>query len=98
MSKATGGNIKRKRFSDEQSIGILEAAEVSGNIRSACKEKNISEPVSYRWRNKYGGMDASEATESWLREYNCERSYGSLGGLAALMFFKHGNPRDREAA
>jgi hypothetical protein len=90
--------MKRKRFSDEQSIGILEAAEVPGNIRSAWKERNLSEPVCYRWRDKYGGMDVSEATESWLREYNYERLHGSLGGRTALMVFKHGNPRDREAA
>ena len=64
--------MKRKRFSEEQIIGILKAAEVAGNIRSACKEHNISEQTFYRWRNKYGGMDVSEAKK--LRELERENS------------------------
>ena len=47
-------------LSEEQIIGILKATEVAGNIRSACKENNISEQTFYRWRNKYGGMEVSE--------------------------------------
>ena len=35
--------MKRARFSEEQIIGILKAAEVIGNIREACKEHNITE-------------------------------------------------------
>ncbi len=64
--------MKRKRFSEEQIIGILKAAEVTGNIRSACKEHNISEQTFYRWRNKYGGMEVSEARK--LRELERENS------------------------
>ena len=64
--------MKRKRFSEEQIIGILKAAEVSGNIRSACKEHNVSEQTFYRWRNKFGGMDVSEAKK--LRELERENS------------------------
>ncbi len=64
--------MKRKRFSEEQIIGILKAAEVSGNIRSACKEHNVSEQTFYCWRNKYGGMDVSEAKK--LRELERENS------------------------
>ncbi len=64
--------MKRKRFSEEQIIGILKAAEVSGNIRSACKEHNISEQTFYRWRNKFGGLDVSEAKK--LRELERENS------------------------
>jgi putative transposase len=64
--------MKRKRFSEEQIIGILKAAEVTGNIRSACKEHNISEQTFYRWRNKFGGMDVSEAKK--LRELERENT------------------------
>ena len=48
--------MKQKRFSEEQIIGILKAAEVSGNIRAACQEHNVSEQTFYRWRQKYGLM------------------------------------------
>ena len=64
--------MKRKRFKEEQIIGILKAAEVAGNIRSACKEHNISEQTFYRWRNKYGGMEVSEAKK--LRDLERENS------------------------
>ncbi len=64
--------MKRKRFSEEQIIGILKAAEVTGNIRSACKEHNVSEQTFYRWRNKYGGMEVSEAKK--LRELERENA------------------------
>jgi len=53
--------MKRARFSEEQIIGILKAAESSGSIREACREHNVTEQTFYRWRRKYGGMDVSEA-------------------------------------
>ena len=52
--------MKRKRFTEEQIIGILKAAEVIGNIRVACKEHNITEQTFYRWKKKYGGLGISE--------------------------------------
>ncbi len=64
--------MKRARFSEEQIIGILKAAEVIGNIREACKEHNITEQTFYRWRRKFGGMDVSEAKK--LRELERENS------------------------
>ena len=64
--------MKRKRFSEEQIITILKAAEVSGNVRSACQEHNVSEQTFYRWRQKYGGMEVSEAKK--LRELERENS------------------------
>ena len=54
----------RKRYTEEQIIGILKAAEASGNIRSSCAEHNITEQTFYRWRRKYGGMDVSQGKET----------------------------------
>jgi putative transposase len=53
--------MKRARFSEEQIIGILKAAEAGGNIREVCREHNITEQTFYRWRRKYGGLEVSEA-------------------------------------
>jgi putative transposase len=64
--------MKRARFKEEQIIGILKAAEASGNIRSACSEHNITEQTFYRWRRKYGGMEVSEAKK--LKELEQENS------------------------
>ena len=64
--------MKRARFSEEQIIGILKAAEAAGNIRAVCAEHNITEQSFYRWRRKYGGMDVSEAKK--LRELERENA------------------------
>lgn len=64
--------MKRARFSEEQIIGILKAAEAVGNIRAVCQEHNITEQTFYRWRRKFGGMDVSEAKK--LRELERENS------------------------
>ena len=64
--------MKRARFTEEQIIGILKEAEAAGNIRSVCREHNLTEQSFYRWRNKYGGMDVSEARK--LRELERENS------------------------
>jgi putative transposase len=71
--------MKRARFTEEQIIGILKAAEAAGNIRSVCAEHNITEQTFYRWRRKYGGMEVSEAKK--LREL--ERENGELKRMVA---------------
>ena len=64
--------MKRARFSEEQIIGILKAAEAAGNVRGVCREHNITEQTFYRWRRKYGGMEISEAKK--LRALEQENS------------------------
>ena len=71
--------MKRARFSEEQIIGILKAAEAAGNIRAVCAEHNITEQTFYRWRRKYGGLEVSEAKK--LREL--ERENGELKRMVA---------------
>lgn len=53
--------MKRKRFTEEQIIGVLKEAESTGNVRDTCRKHNVTEQTFYRWRQKYGGMDVSEA-------------------------------------
>ena len=53
--------MKRKRFSEEQIIRILKEGEALGNVREACRQHNITEQTYYRWRNKSGGMEVSDA-------------------------------------
>ena len=64
--------MKRKRFSEEQIIKILKEAESAGNIRDLCRLHNITEQTFYRWRNKFGGMEVSEARR--LRELERENA------------------------
>ncbi len=64
--------MKKKRFSEEQIIRILKESEAIGNVREVCRQHNVTEQTFYRWRNKFGGMEISEARR--LRSMEKENS------------------------
>ena len=51
--------MKKSRFSDSQIIAILKKAEAGTPVPALCREHGISSATFYKWRSKYGGMDAS---------------------------------------
>lgn len=53
--------MKRKRFSEEQIIRILQEAESGMSARDICRKHDIAEQTFYRWKSKYGGMEVAEA-------------------------------------
>jgi putative transposase len=53
--------MRAKRFTEEQIIGILKEAEAGGVTLEVCRRHGVSANTFYRWRQKYGGMDVSEA-------------------------------------
>ncbi len=53
--------MKRRRFTDDQIIGILKEHEAGLSAADLCRKHGISDATFYKWRSKYGGMDVSDA-------------------------------------
>ena len=51
--------MKKSRFTDSQIIDALKRAEAGLSVPDLCRELGISSATFYKWRAKYGGMDAS---------------------------------------
>ena len=64
--------MKRRRFSEEQIIGVLKEAEAGAKTQELCRKHGISEATFYNWKAKYGGMTVSEARR--LRELEAENA------------------------
>ena len=51
--------MKNSRYSDSQILNILKQAENGVPVAQLCREHGMSSATFYKWRSKYGGMDAS---------------------------------------
>ena len=51
--------MKTSRFSEPQIMAILRQAEGGVPVPELCREHGMSTASFYKWRAKYGGMDAS---------------------------------------
>jgi putative transposase len=51
--------MKTSRYSDSQILAILKQAEAGTPVPTLCREHGMSSAAFYKWRAKYGGMDAS---------------------------------------
>ncbi len=64
--------MKKSRFTEEQIIGFLRQAEAGIPIKEVCRNGGFSDVTFYKWRSKFGGMEASEAQR--LRELESENA------------------------
>ena len=55
--------MKATRYSDARIMGILKQAEGGTPVSELCREHGMSSASFYKWRAKFGGMDASLITE-----------------------------------
>lgn len=51
--------MKRSKYSDSQILAIIKQNEAGVPVPELCREHGMSSATFYKWRAKYGGMDAS---------------------------------------
>jgi putative transposase len=64
--------MKKSRFTDSQILAILKQAEGGIPVPELCRQHGMSSAAFYKWRSKYGGMDASMMSR--LKELEQENS------------------------
>jgi transposase-like protein len=77
--------MRMSRFTEEQIIRVLEAAEAGEKAPDLCRKHGISEQTFYRWKAKFGGMDV------WTRRSPAMRAAQGIGANQ-LITEKPGSP------
>lgn len=51
--------MRKSRYTDSQIMAILKQNEQGVSVPDLCREHGMSSGMFYKWRAKFGGMDAS---------------------------------------
>ena len=57
--------MPRKRYTEEQIIGILKEGEAGFSTSEISRKYGISQQTYYKWKEKFGGMEIKDAR--WLK-------------------------------
>jgi putative transposase len=55
--------MKRKRFSVEQIVALVNQAELGLPVADLIRQVGISEQTFYRWKKEYAGLEPDQARE-----------------------------------
>lgn len=73
--------MRKSKFTETQIVKTLKAVEAGREPKDVCRELGIAESTYYAWKQKYGGMEASDVRRlKGLEEENArlKRMYADL--------------------
>lgn len=80
--------MKTSRFNEPQILAILRQAEGGVPVPELCREHGMSTASFYKWRAKYGGMDASMISQMKVLEdenRRLKKMYAEMSMQAELL-------------
>lgn len=64
--------MRKSRYTDEQIIGFIKQVDAGMSVADLCRREGFSSATFYKWRAKFGGMEASDAKR--LRDLEAQNS------------------------
>lgn len=64
--------MRTSKFSETQIVAILKEADAGMKIKELCRKHGISDATYYKWKSKFGGMEASDLKR--VRELEAENA------------------------
>ena len=77
--------MSKARLTETQIVGLLKEAEAGVPVPELCRRHGVGQSTFYKWRSKYGGMEASDVRR--LKELEDEN--GRLKRRYADLSLKH---------
>lgn len=71
--------MKKSKFTEQQILAVLKQGDAGTPVGELCRKGGISTTTYYKWKAKYGGLEASDLKR--LRE--AERELGKLKQMYA---------------
>ena len=77
--------MSKKRLTETQIVALLKEAESGIPVPELCRRHDLGQSTFYKWRSKYGGMEASDVVR--LKELEDENA--RLKRMYANLSLKH---------